>query len=514
MDALNIRPRGLLKLVPLLVASFSTMLLLSIYYLPTAENAVSYFGFRHGSSWDLAHGVSTSTSAPTTTSTSESITALTPPTNDYNGNNSADWASHLSAVSASAKAARPHATGTAHVNIPPTGPTCQLIDGASEVLVVMKTSAVEIDAKLPTQLSTVLSCIPNFLLVSDLNQDFHGHEVYDAMWDVDQRYKESEPEFEYQRTLQAYRDSAVDLDLMRTRDSEHLGRRLEKWMDVPALRLAGKLWPDVSWYVVLDAQTYLSFRSLLEVVADLDPNVPLYTGDERRGYLISRGAMRLFEGEFEKGGKERWEEGTVGASVGGGILELAMEESGVAFKSLPHGSVLQDNSMESFSEWESIWCRPAVSWKYVGSAQMDQIWKWERHFLETTGNAVITFKDVFEGLVEPKIRKGHKAGWENYAALKVLLPLRVNSTDEERRSWEGLEELHVDPTASWDACEKACQLGRGCISWQFGPGRCNLGNSVTVGKKTEGDVKEHGLTISGWNIEKIKRWKERMGPCT
>jgi len=196
------------------------------------------------------------------------------------------------------------------------------------------------------------------------------------------------------------------------------------------------------------------------------------------------------------------------------MLELAMRESGVVFKSLPHGRVLQDNSMESFGAWESMWCRPAASWQHVGSAEVDQIWKWERHFLETTGNAVITFKDVFEGLVEPKIRKGHEAGWENCADLKVLVPLRDNSTDEERRSWEGLEELEVNPTGSWDACEKACQLDQGCLSWQFGPGRCNLGSSVIVGKKTEGEVKEHGLAISGWNMKRIKRWKEGMGHCT
>lgn len=496
MEAIAV-PTRFLRLVPLLIACFSSMLLLSVYYLPAAETAVSYFGFRHGSSWDLAHGAVPATATST-----------------YHANDSAALASHLAAVSASAKAARPHATGSVNgdVNVPPMGLSCQLVPDANSILVVMRLSTLSISEKLPIQLSAVLSCIPNVLLVSDVAQDFHGHEVHDALVHVDQRLKDSEVEFEWLRTVQKYRESGLGLDLLGEDNSKRMVKRLAGWMDLPALRLAGEMWPDVGWYVLVDADTYLSVPSLLEVVRDMDPNVPLYTGKDGSGYLISRGAARRFEIEFGNGGKEKWEEVTV--MLGQRVLELAMKESGVAFHSLPHGKVLQNSPLDSYSGWESMWCRPAVSWRQVGSVDVEQMWKWERHFLEMTGNAMILFKDVFEGMIEPKIRKGHQAGWENYAAMKVLLPLKESSTEKERQAWEGLEELDVDPTICWDACEKACQLDRGCLSWQFGPGRCSLGNSVILGKKTEGEVKEHGLAISGWNMKRIKRWKERMGPCT
>ena len=204
----------------------------------------------------------------------------------------------------------------------------------------------------------------------------------------------------------------------------------------------------------------------------------------------------------------------VKATSGDAMLGTALKESGVMFGTWPQGSVFQNNSIEMFSEWEEMWCLPAVSWHHSGSAEIQRIWEWERHLLETREDTVIKYRDVFEGLVEPKIRKGHVDGWENFAAWKVLLPLRANSTDEEIRLWEGLEELEVDPTTKWDACEKACQLDRGCLSWQFGPGKCSLGSSVIIGRKTEGEVKFHGLAISGWNMKRIKRWKERIGPCT
>jgi hypothetical protein len=51
-----------------------------------------------------------------------------------------------------------------------------------------------------------------------------------------------------------------------------------------------------------------------------------------------------------------------------------------------------------------------------------------------------------------------------------------------------------------------------CLSWQFGPGRCTLGDAVRLGKKMDDEVKESVLEVSGWNVERIQRWKERI-PC-
>jgi hypothetical protein len=68
----------------------------------------------------------------------------------------------------------------------------------------------------------------------------------------------------------------------------------------------------------------------------------------------------------------------------------------------------------------------------VESQEIERIWEWERHWVETRGDGVIRFEDVFEGVVEPKIRKGHEVGWDNMADGKVLALLRDNSTDEER----------------------------------------------------------------------------------
>lgn len=496
MKRFTVRLRGLL--LPLIVALFAFTLVASIYYLPGTEKAVSYFGFKHGSSWDLAHG--------------------------YIANDSAVGEAHLSELASSMNASRPQPTETSHGDKLRTGTECRLSPGAADVLVVLKTGAVEVDAKMPTQLSTVFSCIPKYLIVSDMEQEFSGHYIHDALSHVNSKFKETEPEFEFQRAIKAYNDSNTDLSLLKMTDTQNLGWTLDKWKQLPALHLAYTLHPNLSWYVFIDSDTYLSFPNLLRIVKDLDPETPLYTGYEvgagdlvfaqgGAGYLISNAAVKLFNDEFEDGGKERWEEETARASYGDGMVGFAMNNIGVPFSGLPQGRIFQDNPIAMYPEWEQMWCQPAISWHHLESLEVKQIWEWERHFLETSGNAVIRFKDTFEGLVEPKIRKGHEAGWDNMIGGKVLLPLRDKSTDEERKPWEGLEELKVDPTVSWDACEKACELDHGCLSWHFGPGKCNLGNNVRLGKKTGGDVEEQGLAISGWNMKRIQRWKKRLGHC-
>ena len=67
--------------------------------------------------------------------------------------------------------------------------------------------------------------------------------------------------------------------------------------------------------------------------------------------------------------------------------------------------------------------------------------------------------------------------------------------------------MHARRRAS--SIEAACvgNSGQEDVAWRV----VYLGN---IGRKTEGEVKFHGLTISGWNMKRIKRWKERIGTCT
>ena len=59
--------------------------------------------------------------------------------------------------------------------------TCNNPAIADEVVVVVKTGATEAYTKLPTQLLTSLRCVPNLLLVSDLEQDISGYHLHDVL---------------------------------------------------------------------------------------------------------------------------------------------------------------------------------------------------------------------------------------------------------------------------------------------------------------------------------------------
>ncbi|AEO58456.1 glycosyltransferase family 31 protein [Thermothelomyces thermophilus ATCC 42464] len=60
-------------------------------------------------------------------------------------------------------------------------PECERFPDTSKVLLVMKTGASEAFARVPTQLLTVLRCLPDFLIFSDMDQNIAGQQIHDSL---------------------------------------------------------------------------------------------------------------------------------------------------------------------------------------------------------------------------------------------------------------------------------------------------------------------------------------------
>ncbi|KAI7252601.1 hypothetical protein KC335_g15629, partial [Hortaea werneckii] len=61
---------------------------------------------------------------------------------------------------------------------------CSQLPGAEKTLVVMKTGAAELEAKLPTHFNTTFRCYPNYLVFSDYGEVFEDHVIIDALAEV------------------------------------------------------------------------------------------------------------------------------------------------------------------------------------------------------------------------------------------------------------------------------------------------------------------------------------------
>lgn len=185
-------------------------------------------------------------------------------------------------------------------------PACEGFPDTTGILLVMKTGATESYDRLPVQIMTILKCLPDFLLFSDLEQHIGGFHVRDSLETVLDEAKEHNGDFDLYR-LQ--KQCAVDQDncakMMETPDSA--GWNLDKYKNIHMAEKSYRLRPDHDWYVFVDADTYVSWPNMVYALGQLDPNMARYFGSPNvigdklfahggSGYVVSRGAMEDFVG--------------------------------------------------------------------------------------------------------------------------------------------------------------------------------------------------------------------------
>lgn len=200
----------------------------------------------------------------------------------------------------------------------------------------MKTGATESYDKLPVQIMTVLKCIPDFLLFSDLEQHIGGYHVRDSLETVLSDAKEGNADFDLYRAQQA---CAVNQDecskILEGADSA--GWNLDKYKNIHMAEKAYRLRPDYDWYVFVDADTYVSWPNMVYALKQLDPakerylGVPTVIGDKLfahggSGYVVSRGAMKEFAGKHP-GIANKWDVEIQNNCCGDFVFAQALHET-------------------------------------------------------------------------------------------------------------------------------------------------------------------------------------------
>jgi hypothetical protein len=191
---------------------------------------------------------------------------------------------------------------------------CAFFPDTSNVLILLKTGASEAYSKLPVHMLTMLRCLPNnFLLWSDMAEKIAGHTVHDSLETVLDTVRDSNGDFGiYHRQKEC---PIAHEQCNKDHNVGHEGWNLDKYKNVHIAERAYKMRPDYDWYFFIDADTYVSFPTLMEWLPHVDPNKPHYIGHEKysgtfpfahggSGYLMSNAIMRaMFLGKSGVGNK-------------------------------------------------------------------------------------------------------------------------------------------------------------------------------------------------------------------
>jgi hypothetical protein len=397
---------------------------------------------------------------------------------------------------------------------------CRDVPGAENVLVMLKTGATEIYEKLPTHFVTLFKCTPHYMVFSDLAQDYADFPIRDAIAPVSKQFREHHEDFTLYRKLQQYQRQGQDTSKLKGDG----GWKLDKWKFLPMLFEAFETAPpQIEWFVMMEADTSVSWTNLLQWLKTMDPNVPYYLGSQNTmgdttfahggsGIILSRQAARQLQQKRDEEGKEaynrRWEEETAASCCGDEIVARTLLEADVPLTMA--WPLIQGETVATVDFTKNHWCTPAISWHHVTPLEIDTLWQFQADWVDDHDwNTPYLYRDIFAHFIERHISVTRRA-WNNMSQDKKLVAPSLAAAGD--LPFAELKDFEQRAIESESACEEACakQPHGKCIQWMFTPGRCYLGRVIRFGKADERDSESW---VSGWVSERVNTYKKQMGDC-
>lgn len=276
-------------------------------------------------------------------------------------------------------------------------PVCPPLPGIGDLLVVMKTGATESKDKVPVHFQTTLRCIPHYVIYSDLEEEIEGVKIHDALRSIDPEVRERVPDFNiYNRILKNGRKGLEQGDFADEANSaigkpNNPGWKLDKWKFLPMAQEALRYKPDAKWFVFIEADTYVSWPTLLAWLSRFDANKPFYLGTETQiadtifahggsGFMLSNPALTKASEQYETRRAEL-DEYTDHHWAGDCVLGKVLADAGVNLHfSWP---ILQNSNLGELDEFTTDlyrhpWCFIAVALHHLNSIQIENLWKFEQ----------------------------------------------------------------------------------------------------------------------------------------
>lgn len=398
-------------------------------------------------------------------------------------------------------------------------PKCLDLPGADKVLVLLKTGATELYQKLPTHFVTTFKCIPNVMIFSDLQQKFAQHDIYSAIAPVSSHFRDHHEDFELYHKLQQYQREGQDMSKLKGDG----GWNLDKWKFFPMLHSAFEsVGDDIEWFVMMEADTSLSWTNLLLWLQTMNPNKPYYLGAQNvigattfahggSGVVISRATADRVEAKRRKMGKEAydqlWEWKTSKTCCGDEVIARAFMDVEVPLS--PAWPLIQGETVSSIDWTAKHWCSPAITWHHVTPTEVDTLWQFETEWTSEHGvDTPYLYRDVFDHFISRHISV-NRTSWNNLSKDRKFVSPSLATEDDE--DFDSLQESEQSAVESEGACAEACRQMDECVQWMFSPGRCHLGYDIRFGRSDEQSNEEHWT--AGWIQERVDAFREGLEGC-
>ncbi|KAI0202999.1 hypothetical protein F4808DRAFT_418756 [Astrocystis sublimbata] len=383
---------------------------------------------------------------------------------------------------------------------------CALLEGMEDVFVIIRTGTNEIENKLPPLLNTTLPCFKHYGIWSDMEEEFAGHHIGNALDEIEPELLQNHPDFEYYRHLQEHgKKTVASEEVASWQDAPNTGFgrdtpawKLDKWKFLPVAKKAYLKNPTVKWYVFIEGDTYVLWNSMLAWLSKVDASRPYYIGRQMNigdavfayggaGIIISNAAMEKLVERYTMN-THAYNELTINQWAGDFILSQAMTDVGI--KLSPVWPTLEGempaalNMAAKSTQSRHLWCYNAATYHHMTPEDIYSYYEFDREWY-SKDQGFPRHGDLFRLMVFPRIKE-QLTEWDNLSADVKM----ENSTFAE--------------------CRESCENETDCLQFSLSGNTCKTSNDVRLGQEESVEQKSGGRIDSGWILGRIGAFMETM----
>ncbi|KAH8671204.1 hypothetical protein BX600DRAFT_434328 [Xylariales sp. PMI_506] len=333
------------------------------------------------------------------------------------------------------------------------------------IQVVIKTGATEAFDKIPTQLLTVLQCLPDFLIFSDMEQQIGKHHIYDALSTIDEGAKAHNSDFDLynkQKSCPVSQKSCVDSKA----EKDHAWQ-LDKYKFIPMMEQTWQMRPGRDWYIFIEADTYVFWPNLVDWLrskSSLNHREKLYIGSRTwvgsmpfahggSGYLMTGTLLRRLV-ENHPGLTHQYTLKGPNECCGDLLLGQAIFEY-EDVKIRQTWPMINGEKPSTLPFGPGHWCEPLLTMHHMNAEEISNVWQFEQTRKKTS---TLLIRDIYDALVAPKMQV-MRHDWDNLSDDVCFVNPEMEAEGAERDRQKDESEMTAIEKDAWKSaehCAKVC----------------------------------------------------------
>ncbi|KAI1466100.1 glycosyltransferase family 31 protein [Daldinia caldariorum] len=347
---------------------------------------------------------------------------------------------------------------------------CKNFPDTDGILLIMKTGATETFDKMPVHLLTTMTCLPDFLIFSDMEQQVGPYHIHDALAEFDESAKAHNADFDLyrdQKECPVSQKSCVDAK----RDGQKAWN-LDKYKFLPMMEQTWRMRPGRDWYIFAEADTYIFWANIvhwLKNQSGLNPREKLYLGSRSfiggtpfahggSGYILSGTLLRHLI-EYHPGVVKQYNVKGAHECCGDLMLAQALEEY-EKVKIQQVWPMINGEKPSTLPYGPGHWCEPIFTMHHMNAEEISNVWQFEQ---TRKTDRVLLIRDLYDGLIRPKMQVSRE-NWDNLSDDVCYLnpdPDAQQRADghlrDRQKKGEEMNDIEKEAWKSWENCAKVCE---------------------------------------------------------